>query len=150
MRIYYLLMLPLIIHLTLYEVNARSLKFIYYGTEVKPHGTLLISPDSLIEPTDAPGHAAFGLGLKTNLQTFRSIEEFVYEKKYTSKFPPGKSETGTGYVITDEFGMDFYLPDRNLVSFFSDLTQRLQARNADKVVIEAFKYYYSNWRNPNP
>jgi hypothetical protein len=132
-----------------YGTKVRSISFAYFGTEIKPHGSLIISSDTLIYPSYQPGDALFGLGLQTDGHTLRNVEEFVYNNKYTSKNEPQKMEDFEGYVINDEFDQTYYLPSQDLQNCFRDLVQWLQEKGADKTAIEALKYYDSNWQNPN-
>jgi hypothetical protein len=137
MKIMYTVFLSLIIHCASLAQDATWVKFIYYGKQLKPHGTLIIAVDTLILPksrypdfTFEPGikterdtfnaitNAGFGRGIQTNQNTFKTILAFVQEGKFAFQNYEGVNGFDAGYGIIDSKGQKYYLPDCNFPSFF--------------------------------
>ena len=145
MRMILALLFPLLIFIKSDERKIQTIRFVYVGEELKPHGTLLISVGKYIVPSDKGLDSFFGRGIKTDEKTFEFINTFVHNNKYTLNNRKKISDLETVYVIICPKRVE-YLREKDFESFFDDLRSGLQEKNLDRVVIEAFRNYNSSWK----
>jgi len=137
------------IYTTSHEKKAAFIKFVYFGEELKPQGSLVVSINNQIIPTDKPLDSIYGRGIKTDKRTFDLIEEVIDKALYTSNDYRSLGRADAGYIITNAKERKFYLKERNFSAFFKDLSFYLKQKGADDALVEAFTYYYAGWRRPN-
>jgi hypothetical protein len=147
--------------------GVRWIKFIYYGEQLEPHGTLIISVDSLISPKGmrpdtlfwrrletqedtfkAVVNLSFGRGIQTDHNTYNAIAAFIREGKYTFENYRRANGFDAGYGIIDSKGGRYYLPDCNFSPFFHSISERLREEKLDNTLAEAFDHHYSFWQDP--
>jgi hypothetical protein len=142
------------------------IKFIYYGKQLRPHGTLVIAVDTLILPikkseypdstfgwhintrkdsSNAHINSRFGLGIQTNQNTLNALVAFIQQGKYTFRKYTRTSDFDVGYEVIDSKGPKYFLPDCNFSPFFRAISAQLQEENLDNAVTMAFKNYNWNW-----
>ncbi len=127
----------------------QTISFVYGVKELKPHGSLTISIDSSeFMPKNKPLDSVFGKGIVTEIQTFYFIREFLKKSRYTNSTPDSLGSNKICYKIICSSGLATYLPEKYFSNFFNELSDIMMEKQLDKQVIDALKYYYSNWRNP--
>jgi hypothetical protein len=129
--------------------NVRSIRFIYQGEELKPHGTLVISLGQRFVPFDKPPDSIFGKGIQTDTSTFNFIEKFVHKNRHVSRNTKTLSALEADYKILLPSSIILFLSEKYFKSFFYKLANELKEEHHDKFVVEAFRFYYCGWRNPN-
>jgi hypothetical protein len=135
--------LLILISFAAYCQQLHSIKFVYFGEELKPRGTLVISVEKLIKPDDKPLDSIFGRGIKTDMNTFITIRNMAQQikAKYSVTDTTIDMDSHYGYAIVDSNGARYTLEDKNVTKFFDDLKAALVAKNEDEAVIEILKYY---------
>lgn len=138
--------------LSLINLNApcqkvQTIRFIYCGEEIKPRGTLLISVDEYVAPTDKLLDSSFGKGIKTDKQTFAFINTFIRKNKYTNNYPNKVIDSLSSYEIITPDKTKFVLNGKYFEPFFTELASGLRQNKLDSIVEDAVEHYYSNWRH---
>ena len=120
-----------------YPQHIHFIKFIHIGIEDKPIGTLIISVENPLMPTDRPSiDSVFGKNIQTDLQTFTAIESFIRKNKYL--FSENLNTSVRNFKMMDYRNYVTYLSYKKTKSFGNKLQTYLRARNLDKHVIKAF------------
>lgn len=168
MKIITVFILSLLISYTPRAQDVKWIKFIYYGEQFRPHGTFIMSVDSLILPRNTPleplldrglttavdsfnaqGNRSFGWGIQTNQITVSTVMAFVREEKYTVEKDPRTNVFDAGYRIIDSKGEKYYLPDCDFPEFFTAISDHLKEEKLDDAIATEFRYYYSFLRKHN-
>jgi hypothetical protein len=146
----------------------KWIKFVYYGEQIKPHGTLIIAVDSSIFPKfpygnhldftfeqgvktmkdtlNASANAGFGWAIQTDQNTLDSVAAFVQLGKYAHEKYKRANAFDAGYGVIDSKGVKYYLPECSFSLFFKAISEHLKDEKLDTSVAISFKYYYSFWR----
>ena len=120
----------------------HSIRFIYFGEELKPIGTKIIGVEKVFPLNDKVLDSIFGRSIKTDINTFTIVSNLIKNKKYQTPHPSKEEIYGGGLEVVDSDGFAFSLFWPKQKDFFNDLHTSLIEKNSDKVVIELFKDYY--------
>src|SRR5579864_443866 len=104
--------LSLIIHLSLSAQKVQSIKFVYSGEELKPHGTIIISTVKQITPSDRVFDSTFGRGIKTNERTIHIIDSFIQKNKYTVIDRKEIPDNVAVYAVIEQTGEKRFLAEK--------------------------------------
>jgi len=133
------IILLLVIYATVNGQSLHIIKFIHQGDETKPVGTLLISVEKKIKPSDRPSDRIFGGGVKTNISAFTYIRALVKSGIYTSV--QRKNLGYDWFKIVDSDRSIYYMPGRNMDKFFNELKATLKTKHMDDNLLEVLKDY---------
>ncbi len=135
-----LFFLSLIIVLNSNGQKVQTIRFIYWGDENQPIGTVLISTGKYVKPLDKSNDAVWGVGVKTDTATFNVTKEFLINNKYTTPDSARLKEFRGYYQIIGSDGTDLFLIEPNITPFSKDFKLTLNEKKVDPAVIEVFKY----------
>ncbi|MBD1365482.1 hypothetical protein IDJ77_16830 [Mucilaginibacter sp. ZT4R22] len=113
----------------------HNIKFIYYGPETKPVGTILISVEKAEKTIDKPFDAHFGSSVKTDMGTYNAISRFLKEKKYTAS----TVKPNYVYKVIDSDGFSLTVYPKDCPQFFHDLLYLIEANHLDRSVSKALE-----------
>jgi len=65
----------------------HSIRFIYFGEELKPIGAIIIGVEKVFPLVDKPLDSVFGRSIKTDINTFTIVRNLLKEKKYQTLHP---------------------------------------------------------------
>lgn len=120
---------------TCFGQTLHSIRFVHIGEEDKPIGTLVISVEKKVTPSDRITDRYLGKSVKTDIRTFETIINFTEAKKYL--FSRKEIESDYHVIVNDKKSL--YLKYKNSSTFFEELRAQLRKANCDKAVIEALK-----------
>ena len=118
-----------------------NIRFIHGGEELKPVGTLLISTVDTIKPNDKESDKFFGKTIKTDIRSFKVLNEFIKQSQYLTKDNTQLKGSNEYYIIKYSNGLRLFLIATKINNFFFDLRVFLNKEHADKELTKAFDYY---------
>ena len=136
-----LIMLILILTCSVAYCQQHVIKFIHFGEELKPVGTIVISVEQLIKPTDRPLDWMYGKSIQTDLATFMAIRNYIDTNHYALSQNTNPNHDTDGFEIVDVDRPVHYCYGSYYAKFFERLKLELTQEKSDQKVIEAFKYY---------
>jgi hypothetical protein len=129
----------LLITINVFGQHLHVIRFIHGGDELKPIGTVVISVEKVVLPTDKPLDPTFGISIKTDIKTFKIIRKLIKREKYTTK--PDEFDNSGFLKIVDSSGFVLLLDWPKYKDFFYDLRSILKKKKNGQDIINAFKYY---------
>ena len=127
-----------------YGQRISNIRFIHRGEELKPIGTLSISTDEVIVPTDRQLDKIYGKAVKTDTNSFNLVADFVINSKLLTNKPRklhGNKEFYEIIIVSVTNTQRLYLGEHDIIAFFNTLRDLLIKDNADPHLLDALKYY---------
>ena len=119
----------------------HSIRFIHFGDELQPIGTVVISVEKKLTPNDRPLDSHFGISIKTSMKTFEIIEKLIKQSKFRINNPVD-TDYRDNLEIIDSDGFKLYLFSAKYNAFFADLKAVLKDEEDRNEIFDAFARYY--------